>query len=389
MKISQVLAQIHKEASGVSHSVPNLCESLARKGVDVEMHVLAPVPEQKRSYEVRSYPFWPYPARLGISPSMAQGLNRAARRCVLMHVHSLWMMPSYYPPHSVDGTDCRLITSPRGTLSAWALRHSRWVKRAFWAMGQKELLKRSVCFHATAENEYHEIRQAGFRAPVAVIPNGVHVPERLLEPREKPLHRLLFISRIHPIKGIDLLLRIWRKLERDYPDWELWVVGPDSQIAGYTRQMQLLAKELGLRRVSFPGPAYGETKERMYFDADLFVLPTHSENFGIVVAEALAHGVPAVVSRQAPWQGLQEHGCGWWPVLEEASLEDSLREGMSLSAFRRREMGLKGREWIRRDYSWEKIGAMMLRTYEWLLGGGERPAFVEGRSCGRRNSSGS
>ncbi len=136
---------------------------------------------------------------------------------------------------------------------------------------------------------------------------------------------LLFLSRIHPKKGIPILLRAWRKVERRHPDWELVVAGPDE--IGHLSQVRALAGELGLQRVSFPGPAYGDAKAALYRSADLFVLPTHSENFGMAIAEALAYAVPVITTTGAPWAGLEEHGCGWWIELSEGNLVDALRYG--------------------------------------------------------------
>ena len=110
--------------------------------------------------------------------------------------------------------------------------------------------------------------------------------------------QLFFLGRIHPIKGINNLLRAWQVVEHRFPDWDLLIVGPDN--AGYMDEMQALAAHLRLERVAFGGPLYGEEKLRAYQAASLFVLPTHSENFGMTVAEALAAGTPAIVTQGAP-----------------------------------------------------------------------------------------
>src|SRR5690606_27143605 len=139
--------------------------------------------------------------------------------------------------------------------------------------------------------------------------------------QRKPLQgsrRLLFLARIHKKKGVDVLLNAWRRLEERHPDWELTIAGPDD--GGYLDGMKQLAAALQLRRVDFTGPVYGERKSTLLQSSDLYVLPTHSENFGMTVAEALAHGVPAIVTKGAPWQGLEDHQCGWWIDLSEDSL---------------------------------------------------------------------
>src|SRR5262249_29857480 len=122
--------------------------------------------------------------------------------------------------------------------------------------------------------------------------------------------KLVFLSRVHPKKGVDLLVRAWSAVSTRFPDWELDIIGPDE--IGSMEAIRRLVAELHAERVTFVGPLYGEEKWRALGSASAFVLPTHSENFGIAVAEALAVGVPAIVTRGAPWSGLEQERCGWW-----------------------------------------------------------------------------
>ncbi len=376
IRAEHVVPYIGNESSGPAGSVPNLCSTLLEQKVHVRLHVLAPVPERGFDIEVREYPWHLLPyKRLGISPEMKRGLREAAESADILHNHSLWMMPNLYPAKAVRGNDCRLVVSPRGTLSKWTLSRSRWVKQIIWAMGQKNVLESADCFVATANSEYHDIRALGLQAPVAVIPNGIDIPEILPEQKSNgSRRRLLFLSRIHAKKGVDLLIRAWVQIQDRFPDWELNIVGPLN--GKYPRQMQSLAESLGAERITFQGELCGQDKSNAYVSSDLFVLPTHSENFGMVVAEALAHGTPAVVTKGAPWEGLEAYSCGWWIDVGVGPLVKCLKEAMSKPQETLSEMGRQGREWMRRDYSWSKIGAMTIKTYEWLLGGGTPPVCV-------------
>lgn len=376
IKCIHIVPSIRNEASGPSYSVTKLCETLSNRGVAVELHVLDSFTNYKnQAYSINVHKSWPFLKRLGISPHMRRELARSAKEVHIIHNHSLWMLPNIYPASAIKGTNCRLVTSPRGTLSDYALNRSRWLKKIVWDMGQGLVLKNAACLHATSELEFKEIRQYGLKNPVAIIPNGIEIPniqnkERLLlKPR-----RLLFLGRIHPKKGIDILLRAWAILENKFPDWELYIVGPDND--GYLYQMQNLAKDLNIERVTFPGPAYGEEKCRVYQSADLFVLPTHSENFGMVVAEALANALPVIVTKGAPWQGLEIHECGWWIDGGEGPLVECLREALSLPKEELEGRGLKGRVWMEQEFSWERIGQMLHETYLWILGGGRPPECV-------------
>lgn len=376
IRAEHVVPYIGNESSGPTWSVTNLCSALLKHKAQVRLHTLGPVPERDFEFEVRKYPWHSLPPkRMGFSPEMKRGLREAAGSADILHNHSLWMMPNIYPAKAVRGTNCRLVVSPRGTLSKWALSRSRWVKRIVWAIGQKNVLESADCIVATANSEYHDIRSLGLHAPVAVIPNGINIPEIL--PEQQPnggRRRLLFLSRIHAKKGVDLLIRAWVQIQDRFPDWELNIVGPLN--GKYPRQMQSLAEFLGAERITFQGELCGPDKSNAYVSSDLFVLPTHSENFGMVVAEALAHGTPAVVTKGAPWERLETYSCGWWIDVGVEPLVECLKEAMSKPQETLSEMGRHGQEWMRRDYSWGKIGKMTIKTYEWLLGGGTPPSWV-------------
>ncbi len=230
-----------------------------------------------------------------------------------------------------------------------------------------------TCFHATAQSEYEDIRRMGFLQPVAIIPNGIDVPP-LQEKAGGGLRTLLFLGRIHPKKGLDMLLPAWRAVQSRFQDWRLRIVGQDN--GGYLDQMRSLATELGLERIEFSGPLYGHDKWRVYGEADLFVLPTYSENFGMAVAEALSAGTPTIVTRGAPWHDLESYGAGWWIEIGLDPLVACLETAMSLSPRDLAAMGQRGRDWMVREYSWSRIGWQMAETYRWMLQGGERPAWV-------------
>jgi glycosyltransferase involved in cell wall biosynthesis len=124
------------------------------------------------------------------------------------------------------------------------------------------------------------------------------------------------------------------------------------------------------------GPLYGEDKIRAYRKADLFVLPTHSENFGLTVAEALACGTACVVSQGAPWHGLEANRAGWWPAIGEQPLEADLRVAMAMPQAELDAMGENGRQWMDRAFSWSHIGDTMTQVYGWLLKQVDKPDSV-------------
>lgn len=375
MRVIHVVPTINEEAAGPSYSVPRLCESLIGTGVDVQLAVLDWADVPVTLPYLKTFPLGLGPRRLGVSPKMRRWLKQevASGRVEIIHNHSLWMMPNVYPGNAVRDSRCRLVVSPRGTLSAWALGRNALQKRIFWRLWQAPTLRAAACFHATAESEYEDIRRLGFRQPVCILPNGIDVPPLEKIPNSGR-RQLLFLGRIHPKKGIDNLLRAWQAVEHRFPDWDLHIAGPDN--GGYLAEMQALATQLRLKRVVFVGPLFGEEKLRAYRAASLFVLPTHSENFGMTVAEALAAGTPAIVTKGAPWGGLEKQGAGWWIDIGVDPLVACLEQALATPPKHLAEMGRAGCEWMLRDYSWERIGMQLSAVYRWLLESGGTPPCV-------------
>lgn len=374
MKLVHVVPHIDQEAAGPSYSVPRQCQSLAACGNEVELTCIAARGEIS-GIALDLHMQWPILGRFAISSSLARALGRKAKTVDIVHNHSLWSMVNVAAGWVVPGKRAKLVTSPHGTLSPWALSRSRGVKWMLWPL-QRRALARADLLQATSLEEFQQIRDQGFTAPVAVVPNGIDVPVMPVRAYAATGTRtLLFLSRIHPTKGLDRLLHAWAELQASHTGWRLIIVGTGE--VAHVQEVHELAARLGVLRVEFPGPLYGEAKGQTYFGADLFVLPTHSENFGMVVAEALAHGCPAVVGRGAPWSGLETEGCGWWVDISVPTLTAALDAAMELPPKELAAMGLRGRAWMARDYGWAAIGQKMDAAYRWLLTGGERPAWVK------------
>ena len=176
--------------------------------------------------------------------------------------------------------------------------------------------------HTTSELEARDLRTLGVRQPIVILPNGVDPMQPLVHDVAAPSRPyLLFLGRIHRVKGVHELLRAWRNLGT--PDWDLILAGPDEN--------GIIAHEPLPYGVRYLGPVYGEHKRRLLQQASLFVLPSYSENFGLVVAEALMAGVPVITTQGTPWKRLQTEGCGWWIPMEEECLRDTLRAAMARS----------------------------------------------------------
>jgi glycosyltransferase involved in cell wall biosynthesis len=225
-------------------------------------------------------------------------------------------------------------------------------------------------------NKYQEIRGFGLANPVAIIRNGIDLPEAAAPQSGAPAVErvVLSLGRIHPKKGLAGLVRAWSKVESRYPDWRLRIAGPPE--FGHDNELRALAASLRLTRISIEGPIYGEAKTVAYQYADVFVLSTLNENFGLTVAEALAAGTPVISTKGAPWSGLEREGCGWWIEHGIESLAEALAHAMALPREALKAIGEKGRGWMARDFSWDCVARDMLGVYLWLARGGEPPPTI-------------
>lgn len=373
MHLIHVTPSISEEASGPSYSVKRLCEAVMAAGADVTLAALDWAPMQVPPSFLKTFPIGFGPRRLGRSPAMRHWLEKRVRSgaTALLHNHGMWQMNAVYPGQIAAKFGLPYVVSPRGTFSKYAMSSGSQFKPLFWRLLQEPSLRAASCFHATAQSEYEDIRRMGFRQPVAVIPNGVDIPV-LGEKSHHSRRTLLYLGRIHPEKGLDMLLPAWRAVQERFPDWQLRLVGGDEGGihggGGYLAQMREFAAKLGLERIEFAGPLYGDQKWKAYVDADLFVLPTYSENFGMSVAEALGAGTPAIVTKGAPWGGLEVHGAGQWIDIGLVPLVTSLETMLSHPTEYLAAMGQRGREWMFRDYSWAPIGQQMADVYQFMLG---------------------
>jgi glycosyltransferase involved in cell wall biosynthesis len=376
MRVVQIIPGLITESSGPTYCLLRLVESIRAHGCQPTIATLDLSGSIRLPEPSAVFPVLPGTSRLGVSPRMRRWLLAQARTggVDLIHSHGLWMMPNVYP----GPISCRyrvpLVVTTHGALSSWAFRSGSLVKRPFWRLYQRRTLEQATVIHATSDMEASDIRRHGLRSPIAVIPNGIDVPpiDRLGAKSATPT--VGFIGRIHPVKGIDTLLSAWSRLELRFPDWQLAIAGPDQH--EYANQMKRLASGLGLRKVRFLGEIVGARKAEFLRAISVSVLPTHSENFGVSVAESLASATPAIVTRCAPWQGLADHGAGWWIEDHVDALEAALSEAMQTSPEYLEELGKAGHRWMAREFAWPRVGDMVAQTYRWATGRGARPPWI-------------
>jgi glycosyltransferase involved in cell wall biosynthesis len=291
----------------------------------------------------------------------------------ILHDNGIWLLHNHRLAVLAERRGIPRVVSTRGMLEPWALSHKRLKKTLAWQLYQRRDLKQAFCHIATGEAEARSLQYLGLRVPIAIVPNGVDVPEErpssVASESEKALRNgrertALFLGRIYPIKGLPMLIEAWARVRPD--GWLLRIAGPDE--AGHQKQVERAVSAAGLGEVvSFTGPIEPQMRTSAYLDADLFVLPTHSESFGMVVAEALAHGLPVLTTTRAPWSLLREGGCGWWVDATVDGIAEGLRQATRLDSDTLRSMGAKGRALVNARFSWKQIADLMLLTYDGIL----------------------
>ena len=388
MRVIHTVGGIAERLGGPSRTVTSLCSSIGRLGRPVDL-----VAGVDRSRDDRLIlPDENYvnlqlvnAARLGriqYFPKFSPTLNRlldTPAKSFLIHDHGIWGQTNVAAWWAARTRGLPYVLSPRGMLEPWALEFKARKKKLAWNLYQQRVVVSAAALVATSEQECEGIKRLFPKLPVAIIPNGVDLPcvADVLSERARPVtgRTVLFMSRIHPVKNLTGLLHAW-KLLGEANGWRLLIAGPDE--AGHSLVVKALVQELGLQdSVELIGPVGEDSKAAVFHSADIFVLPSFSENFGVVVAEALAYGLPVIATTGTPWNELPRRGCGWWVGPDPESLAGALAQAMNTSYAERRAMGEVGRAYAQEKFSWDGIGGATIALYEWLLSRrASRPDFV-------------
>jgi glycosyltransferase involved in cell wall biosynthesis len=377
MKVFVAGTSLLPSYGGPAFSVSRLATALTEAGAEVGLWA----PDQSSGFT----PLLPAQSSVQrLTGTEAEALDSFGRTDVL-HDNGIWLPHNHRLAVLAERRGIARVVSARGMLEPWALSHKRLKKSLAWWLYQRRDLKHARCHHTTGEAEAQNVQHLGLGVPIATVPNGVDVPEGrpwgVGSGAERAVRSgrrtALFLGRIYPVKGLPMLVEAWARVRPD--GWVLRIAGPDE--AGHQKQVEKAVSAAGLGQVvSFTGPvAYG-MKKSAFFDAELFVLPTHSESFGIVVAEALAHGLPVLTTTGAPWSILPESGCGWWVDPTVDGIAEGLRRATALDPETLRSMGVKGRALVSAKFGWKRVADLMLSTYEAILADTitHNPAFSTG-----------
>jgi poly(glycerol-phosphate) alpha-glucosyltransferase len=405
------MASTSRNAGGLFDSVRRLAQSLAILGMDVRVFGLLD------EYSAEDTPAWLPVGVSALKPNWPEGFGYCpdlvgevmSYRPDVIHNHGLWLYPSVATYSCFKKTRKPYIVSPHGMLDPWALGNSRWKKTIARALFEGRHLRNALCLRALCESEARSIRQCGLTNGIAVIPNGIDLPTSV--PTTPPpwsncvpagTKTLLYLSRLHPKKGIPDLLRAWaavRAFDPNATDWALCIAGWNQ--GDHEKELKQLATDLNLdwadiRDISpaqtkasssqrlpgrcisvlFLGPQFKNDKAACYARCDAFVLPSLSEGLPMVVLEAWAHAKPVLMT---PFSNLPEGfavGAAVRADPNPESMAAGLREIFGMTQRERTAMGERGRKLVAERFAWSEISNQTNQLYQWMLGGGPKPACV-------------
>ena len=387
----QVMSHVSSKFGGIATSVPQLSRASEANGPFICESLAFCDPQEvaeasgEQQAAIRSLP--PSRARSLFDRKYRGDVNECIQACSGVHIHGIWEMHSVTASNVARAYKKPYVVSAHGMLDTWSVKQKRPKKALYAALIEMRVLHKASCLRALTATEVNDYRRIGLGNPIAIVPNGVSVPSNVTtelfdnafpELREKRI--ALFLGRLHPKKGLVVLLKAWAEMLRTSPkhdvdDAHLVIAGPDSE--GTLDAITRLRAELCLEHsVTFAGMLNGENKWSALAAAQLFVLPSYSEGFSVAVLEAMGVGRPVIVSEHCHIPEVDEVECGWTVKPEIKDLRLALANFYGASDRTIAEIGNCGRLLVEDKFSWNVVGRQMAEIYGWL-DGGDQPASLD------------
>lgn len=379
MKVLHVVRGM-ANSSGTTHIVGPLAAAQARQGAAVSLYCVEkpsgpPVLPASELVDSRCFASSLLLDNPGMSISLARALTATTRRFDVVHVHAIWNFPSWWAMRCAHRSNVPYMVAPQGSLDPWALRQNRIGKYLYGAVTEARYLRRASRMQALTSKEAEQIRAFGVDAPAEIIPNGVDRELLNLTPRPDPVRfglpagcrTLLFLSRIHPKKGLDLLVEAAARVRRRLPELRIVVAGGDAG-SGHLDRIREQCGENGLNDMFvFIGEVQGSEKLEVLASCDAFILPSYSEGLPVAAIEALGMGLPAIVTDQCNLPEVDEHEAGRVVRPDTGEIAGAIIELFAASDARRCTMRDNARELVRRKFTWEGIAKQTLDCYEAMV----------------------
>jgi poly(glycerol-phosphate) alpha-glucosyltransferase len=314
------------------------------------------------------------PRIFGYAPGLADALEESAAD--ILHIHSIWMYPSIVARRWARGAR-PYIVSPHGLLKPWALRNSRGKKRIAALLYENAHLRDAACLHALNTAEADAFREYGLKNPICVIPNGTVLRSDIVREQSPHGKSILYLGRIHPLKGLRELIRAWSAIHNDdaAAGWRLTIAGWDQN--HHRTELERLASRLGVSSsIDFLGPQFDADKERCLAKASAFILPSKSEGLPVSILEAWSWRLPVLMTYACNLPDGAQAGAAILMDCDANSIAAALRQMFSLTDEEREAMGRKGHRLVEERYQWQRIGGAMADVYDWILARGPKPESV-------------
>lgn len=374
MKVLFFISSIDTKDGGPSRSVPMLAKGLAEIGIDVVLMTF-----RSKDMNIHSLQDTAVILKVLDSETSYKSIKEyiASKGFDIIQLQSIWSYSYHQIAKIARSLKIPYIITPRGMLEPWSLAQSKWKKMLAMLLYQKTDLQNASCIFTTADMEAKHVHDLGINVPCSVIPNGIETegyPCRASKSKIKK--QVLFLSRIHIKKGIELLLDAWKRIHDIYPEWLLMIVGNGEE--KYVNSLKSKIKDLELNGcVQISEPVFGTDKIAIYQSSSLFCLPSYSENFGMVVAEAMSCGVPVITTTNCPWNILNETNTGWCIDLSIDNLEKTLREAISMDSDELYEKGQQSSKLVFENFNYKNVAKRTNELYKWIIEGGKTPEFVK------------
>lgn len=381
-----VVSHLDPKYGGLSAVVPELARAVAGAGAGAggrRSPVAAFLAAGERSaIEGLDVTAWPTSRVAWLrNGALRASFDALVRRSAGVHIHGLWEGSTAAAVAAARRVGRPYVISAHGMLEPWALGNKRWKKQVYAALTERANVAGASCLHALTEAEVENYRSFGARQPIAVIPNGVSVPEGAgpdlflaQHPELRGKRIVLFLGRIHFKKGLDLLVEAWSRVVVKHPEARLVLAGPDFENTRAAVERQIAALDVG-RSVFFTGMLRGAEKWSAMAAAEGFVLPSYSEGLSVSALEAMGMGLPVILTTHCHLPEAARAGAGWEIPSEVGALASVLQQLLSQPVAANRAMGARGQRLVRDRFAWSVVGAEMRTLYIWVAGGPE-PAEV-------------
>lgn len=386
MKILHVIANLAPRYGGPSKACWEMARAVARLGHEVSIYttnqdgpgeLAVPVdrPVYRDGVEIRYFPiqaprFW------GTSLPLARALRQKIPAVDLVHLHSLYLFHNLVAGHYCRQYAIPYLMRPQGTLDPFIYRRHRWRKRLMELLFEHRNIRRAAALHFTTAEEAELAAPFTFQTPSVVVPLGIDGAEFALLPdpgRFRARHPeignkriILFFGRVNFKKGLNILVEAFGAVARRREDVHLVIAGPDNEGWGDKVRSWLSAEGL-LGRFTFTGMLLGPEKLAVLRDADMFVLPSYSENFGIAVIEAMAAGLPVIISDKVNiWREVQAGGAGRVIPCDAEALAGQILELLAQPELTR-QMGGNGQTLAQDSFQWSCIAQNLAAAYAKII----------------------